>query len=264
MAVAEALENDLMKLAAKIAIVTGGGSGIGHETAKLFSQEGASVVVADRDMSAAERVAAELVAAGGRAMAHRVDVSKEADVAAMVDATVAEFGRLDILVNNAGFGFAGTVVTTSEDDWDALMAVNVKGVFLGCKWAIPAMEKTGGGVIVNTASAVANVGITNRAAYVASKGAVAALTRAMAIDHVAAKIRVNCVAPGTIESPYFAEIFAKSPNATELRRELEQRQAMERLGQPIEIARAILFLASDDSSFCTGSTLVADGGWTAR
>lgn len=253
-----------MKLAGKIAIVTGAGSGIGHETAKLFAQEGASVVVADRDEAAAERVAAELAAMGARAMAYRVDVSKESEVAGMVDATLAEFGRLDILVNNAGFGFAGTVVTTSEDDWDALMAVNVKGVFLGCKWAIPAMEKTGGGVIVNTASAVANVGITNRAAYVASKGAVAALTRAMAIDHVGAKIRVNCVAPGTIESPYFAEIFAKSPNAAELRQELEQRQAMERLGQTVEIARAILFLASDDSSFCTGSTLVADGGWTAR
>jgi NAD(P)-dependent dehydrogenase (short-subunit alcohol dehydrogenase family) len=181
----------------------------------------------------------------------------------MVDAVVARHGRLDILVNNAGYGFAGTVVTTSEQDWDALMAVNVKGVFFGCKHAIPVMERQGGGVIVNTASAVATIGITDRAAYVASKGAVAALTRAMAIDHVAAGIRINCVAPGTIESPYFTEIL-KAPNSAELRRGLEQRQAMERLGQPIEIAKAMLFLASDDSSFCTGSTLTADGGWTAR
>jgi meso-butanediol dehydrogenase / (S,S)-butanediol dehydrogenase / diacetyl reductase len=173
-------------------------------------------------------------------------------------------GRLNILVNNAGYGFAGTVVTTSEKDWDALMAVNVKGVFFGCKHAIPIMERQGGGAIVNTASTVASIGITDRAAYVASKGAVAGLTRAMALDHVAARIRINCVAPGTIESPYFSEIFAKSPNAAELRRSLEQRQAMERLGKPIEIARAILFLASDESSFCTGTMLTADGGWTAR
>ena len=155
-------------------------------------------------------------------------------------------------------------MTTSEADWDMLMAVNVKGVFFGCKHAIPVMEKQGGGVIVNTASAVANVGIADRAAYVASKGAVAALTRAMALDHVEANIRINCVAPGTIESPYFAEIFAKADNAVELRRALEARQAMNRLGKPIEIARAMLFLASDEASFCTGTTLVADGGWTAR
>jgi NAD(P)-dependent dehydrogenase (short-subunit alcohol dehydrogenase family) len=144
------------------------------------------------------------------------------------------------------------------------MAVNVKGVFFGCKHAVPVMAAQGGGVIVNTASAVANVGITNRAAYVASKGAVAALTRAMAMDHVADGVRINCVAPGTIETPYFAEIFAKSNDAAALRAGLEARQAMNRLGRPIEIARAMLYLASDDSSFSTGSTLVVDGGWTAR
>ncbi|CAN7402316.1 SDR family oxidoreductase [Bosea sp. LjRoot9] len=252
-----------MKLAGKIAIITGGGSGIGHEAAKLFAAEGAVVIVADRDGAAAERVATEIKSNSGKATAHTIDVSKEAEIKAMIDRVVADHGRLDILVNNAGFGFAGTVVTTSEADWDALMAVNVKGVFFGCKYAIPVMEKQGGGVIVNTASAVANVGITDRAAYVASKGAVAALTRAMAIDHVAAKIRINCVAPGTIESPYFAKILS-GPDGAELRRGLEQRQAMERLGQPVEIARAMLFLASDESSFCTGTTLVADGGWTAR
>ncbi|WNJ89995.1 SDR family oxidoreductase [Bosea sp. 685] len=252
-----------MKLAGKIAIITGGGSGIGHEAAKLFAAEGAIVIVADRDGAAAERVAAEIESDSGKASAHTIDVSKEAEIKAMIDRVVADHGRLDILVNNAGFGFAGTVVTTSETDWDALMAVNVKGVFFGCKHAIPVMEKQGGGVIVNTASAVANVGITDRAAYVASKGAVAALTRAMAIDHVAAKIRINCVAPGTIESPYFAKILS-GPDGAELRHGLEQRQAMERLGQPVEIARAMLFLASDDASFCTGTTLVADGGWTAR
>lgn len=252
-----------MKLAGRIAIITGAGSGIGHEAAKLFAAEAATVIVADRNGEAATKVAGEIKSNAGKAVAYQVDVSKEAEIKAMIEAVVAEHGRLDILVNNAGFGFAGTVVTTSEADWDALMAVNVKGVFLGCKHAIPVMEAQGGGVIVNTASAVANVGITDRAAYVASKGAVAALTRAMAIDHVAAKIRINCVAPGTIESPYFAKILS-GPDGAELRHGLEQRQAMERLGQPVEIARAMLFLASDDSSFCTGTMLVADGGWTAR
>lgn len=252
-----------MKLAGRIAIITGAGSGIGQEAAKLFAQEGAFVVVADRNGAAAAQVAAEIAGQGGKAEPLVVDVAREAEVKAMVETVVARHGRLDILVNNAGYGFAGTVVTTSEQDWDALMAVNVKGVFFGCKHAIPVMERQGGGVIVNTASAVANVGILDRAAYVASKGAVQALTRAMAIDHVGAGIRVNCVAPGTIESPYFTEIL-KAPDAAALRRGLEQRQAMERLGQPVEIARAMLFLASDDSSFCTGSTLTADGGWTAR
>lgn len=253
-----------MRLAGKIAIITGAGSGIGEETAKLFAQEGATVIVADRAGDAASRVAEEIVASGGKAFPATVDVTREMEVKALIEGTAEKYGRLDILVNNAGYGFAGTVVNTTEEQWDALMAVNVKGVFFGCKYAIPIMEKQGGGSIVNTASTVAIVGITDRAAYVASKGAVVALTRAMALDHVKANIRVNCVAPGTIESPYFTEIFAKAENAAELRRSLEQRQAMERLGKPIEIARAILFLASDESSFCTGTTLVADGGWTAR
>jgi NAD(P)-dependent dehydrogenase (short-subunit alcohol dehydrogenase family) len=253
-----------MRLPGKIAIITGAGSGIGHEAAVLFAAEGATVIVADRDGAAAQRVSDEIMAAGGRAEAQVVDVSHEAGLKAMIEAVPQRHGRLDILVNNAGFGFAGTVVNTSEEDWDALMAVNVKGVFFGCKHAIPIMSRQGGGVIVNTASAVAAVGITNRAAYVASKGAVASLTRAMAMDHVAEGIRINAVAPGTIETPYFAEIFARSNDAPALRAALEARQAMNRLGKPGEIARAMLFLVSDESSFCTGTTLFADGGWTAR
>ncbi|PZU88120.1 MAG: short-chain dehydrogenase [Chelatococcus sp.] len=252
-----------MRLDGKTAIITGGGSGIGHEAAKLFAAEGAKVMVADRDEAAATRVAGEIAAAGGSAVAHTVDVSKENEVAGMIERAVAELGRLDILVNNAGYGIAGTVVTTSEADWNALMAVNVNGVFFGCKHAIPVMAKQGGGAIVNTASAAANVGIHDRAAYVASKGAVAALTRAMAIDHVDAGIRINAVAPGTIESPYFTKILS-GPDGAELRRGLEERQAMGRLGKPVEIAQAMLWLASDDASFCTGSVVVVDGGWTAR
>lgn len=253
-----------MRLAGKIAVVTGSASGIGHETAKLFAAEGAHVVVADRDADAAAKVALQLAADGAAAEAVALDVSQEDQVKALLDGVKSRHGRLDILVNNAGYGFAGTVADTSVEDWDALFAVNVRGVFLGCKHAVPIFAAQGGGIIVNTASGGAIVGIANRAAYTASKGAVAALTRAMAIDHADDMIRVNCVAPGTIETPYFTEIFAKSPDAAALRKGLEDRQVMGRLGRPEEIARAILFLASDDATFCTGSTLVVDGGWTIR
>jgi NAD(P)-dependent dehydrogenase (short-subunit alcohol dehydrogenase family) len=253
-----------MRLADKVTIVTGAASGIGYETAKLFAQEGAYVVVADRDGPAAERAAKEIKAHGGRAESATVDITIATDVKAMIEDVAVRHQRVNVLVNNAGFGFAGTVVDTTEEQWDALMAVNVKGVMFGCKYVVPIMERQGGGSIVNTASAVAQVGITNRAAYCASKGAVAALTRAMALDHVGANIRINCVAPGTIESSYFDVMLSKAPDPIGMRRSLAMRQAMNRLGQPIEIARAILFLASDESSFCTGSCLFADGGWTAQ
>jgi meso-butanediol dehydrogenase / (S,S)-butanediol dehydrogenase / diacetyl reductase len=182
----------------------------------------------------------------------------------MIGDTVKAHGRLDILVNNAGYGITGSVVETSEADWCALMAVNINGVYLGCKYAIPVMAKGGGGAIVNTASVTSRIGIQNRAAYITSKGAVAAMTRAMALDHVADNIRVNAVAPGTIESPYYERIFAASDQPDALRASLAARQPMMRLGTPEEVAKAILFLASDDASFCTGSILFADGGWTAR
>jgi NAD(P)-dependent dehydrogenase (short-subunit alcohol dehydrogenase family) len=250
-----------MRLKQKICIITGGGSGIGRAACHLFAREGATVIVADKSAPAAQDVAAAL---GGSAVAVEVDVSSNASVARMVGDTVERFGRLDVLVNNAGYGIKGTVIETEEDDWNRLMAVNVNGVFFGCKHAIAQMQRQGGGVIVNTASVVATVGIRDRAAYCASKGAVAALTRAMALDHVADNIRVNAVAPGTIDSPYFQDMFAKSPRAAELRRELESRQAMDRLGQPEEIANGMLFLASDESSFMTGAVLTIDGGWTAQ
>jgi meso-butanediol dehydrogenase / (S,S)-butanediol dehydrogenase / diacetyl reductase len=253
-----------MRLDDKIAIITGAGSGIGRETAILFAQEGATIIVADRDRSAAERTTQAISKNAGCAEAAVINVAIAQDVKSMIEGVATRYGRLDILVNNAGYGFTGTVLDTTEEQWDAIMAVNVKGVLFGCKYAIPIMERQGGGTIVNTSSGVAQVGITNRAAYCASKGAVAALTRAMALDHVHANIRINCVAPGTIESSYYNEIFKNSEDPKALRRSLEARQPMNRLGKPIEIARAILFLASEDSSFCTGSSLFADGGWTAR
>ena len=250
-----------MRLKNKIALITGGASGIGRATAKLFAAEGATVVIADKNAAAVRAVAVEI---GGKTLALTADVSKSADVQAIITETIAKHGRLDILFNNAGYGISGSVVETSEEDWDALMSVNVRGVFLGCKYAIPHMIKQGGGAIVSTASTTSVAGIKDRAAYVTSKGAVAAMTRAMALDHVHQNIRINCVAPGTIESPYFDKILAASPDPKSARHALEVRQPMMRLGQPEEIAKAVLYLASDEASFCTGSTLFADGGWTAR
>jgi NAD(P)-dependent dehydrogenase (short-subunit alcohol dehydrogenase family) len=253
-----------MRLKDKVAFITGAGSGIGEQAAMLFAEEGAVVIVADWNEAGAQRVAAAVNGGGGRAEAVVVDVTSGDQLRDTLAGVVERHARLDILVNNAGYGISGTVVDTDEEDWNRLIAVNVNGVFLGCKHAIPIMRRQGGGAIVNTASAVAQVGITDRAAYVASKGAVAALTRAMALDHVGESIRINCVAPGTIESPYFTKMFDESADAAAMKRALEERQAMNRLGKPMEIAKAMLFLASDEASFCTGTTLFADGGWTAR
>jgi meso-butanediol dehydrogenase/(S,S)-butanediol dehydrogenase/diacetyl reductase len=162
-----------MRLHQKAAIITGAGSGIGREAAKLFALEGARVVAADKNWALVKRFAEEIRAQGGQASALEVDVSRAEDVRQLIEATVDRLGRLDILLNNAGRGLAGTVVDTSEEEWDALIAANVRSVFLGCKFAIPVVERQGGGAIVNTASAVARIGIPNRAAYVASKGAIA-------------------------------------------------------------------------------------------
>jgi meso-butanediol dehydrogenase / (S,S)-butanediol dehydrogenase / diacetyl reductase len=253
-----------VRLKDKVCIVTGGGSGIGRATCLIFAREGARVVVADKRKEAAEAVAAEGAAIGATMMPMMMDVSRDDDAERVVEQTVKAFGRLDVLVNNAGYGFAGTVVDTDEQAWEDLMAVNVRGVFLCSKHAIPAMAATGGGVIVNTASVVAAVGIRNRAAYCASKGAVAVFTRAIAIDHVGEGIRCNAIAPGTIDTPYFDEILRKSPVAADSRKALEARQLLGRLGTPEEIAAGILFLASDESRFATGSILTLDGGMTAQ
>jgi NAD(P)-dependent dehydrogenase (short-subunit alcohol dehydrogenase family) len=253
-----------MRLQDKVSIVTGGGSGIGRATCHVFAREGARLVVADKRKDAAQAVREECVALGAEAVAIVTDVAKASDARRMVDESVRAFGRLDVLVNNAGYGIAGSVLDTDEQAWDELMAVNVRGVFLCTKFAIPAMKANGGGVIVHTASTVAAIGIPNRAAYCASKGAVAALTRAVAIDHVGDGIRCNAVAPGTIDTPYFTEILGKSADGAALRRALERRQLLGRLGTPEEVAAAIMFLASDESRFATGSILTIDGGWTAQ
>src|SRR5499427_5990813 len=188
-----------MRLKDKVCLITGGGSGIGRASALLFADEGARLVIADKNAANAQSVTSQCAGKGAQAMAIAADVTSSADVKRMIAATVERFRRLDVLVNNAGYGIPGSVVETNEDAWDALMAVNVRGVFLCSKYAIPVMKTNGGGAIVNTASVVAAV----RAAYCASKGAVAALTRAIAVDHVVDGIGCNAIAPGTIDTPYF-------------------------------------------------------------
>ncbi|MEZ5798558.1 MAG: SDR family oxidoreductase [Paracoccaceae bacterium] len=247
-----------MRLRDKVAIITGAGAGIGAATAGLFAAEGARVVVVDRDAAGAAAVAGPL-----GALAIRADVSRSDDIAAMVQSVLDRHGRIDILVNNAGFGIRGSVVDTAEDDWDRLMAVNLKGVYLCSRAVIPRMQAQGGGVIVNTASNVAHVGLADRAAYVASKGGVAALTRAMALDHAAANIRVNAVAPGTTWSGYFDRMLENHPDPQGFVAALNARAPMNRTAHPREIAQAILWLASDDASYATGSILTVDGGMTA-
>lgn len=252
-----------MRLENKVCIVTGGGSGIGRATCRVFAREGARLVLVEKRSDWAEETARGIREAGGEVLTVSADVSKASEVRRMVEDALERFGRIDVLVNNAGYGIPGTVVETSEEDWAALLSVNLTGVFLCSKYVIPAMAGQGG-AIVNVASVVASVGITNRAAYCASKGGVAALTRAMALDHVADGIRVNAIAPGTINSPFFDDMLAKSEDPRALREGLENRQAMRRLGEPEEIAKGILYLACDESSFCTGSILTVDGGMTAH
>jgi NAD(P)-dependent dehydrogenase (short-subunit alcohol dehydrogenase family) len=250
-----------MRLKDKVAIVTGAGSGIGAATAELFAREGARVLVSDFDENSAKTVAAKI---GKAAAAIRTDVRISADCKAMAERAKAEFGGVDVLVNNAGRGALGTVVTIREEDWDDLMAVNLKGVFLCSKHVIPIMAARGGGTIVNVASTVAIAGIPDRAAYVASKGGVAALTRAMALDHVGDKVRVNAVQPGVIWSSYFDKMLKEVPDPDAFTKGLRDRAPMARVGQPHEIANAILYLACDESAFATGTMLTVDGGYTAR
>ncbi len=253
-----------LRLQDKVCLITGAGSGIGRATARLFAREGARLLLADIDGEAGEAVAGETRETGREAVALKIDVSSGPEVAGMVAKTVETYGRLDVLVNNAGIAFAGTVLETEEADWDRLMAVNLKSVFLTCKHAIPVMQRQGGGTIVNVASNSASVGLRRRVAYVASKGAIAAMTRALALDHVEDGIRVNCVAPGTVDSAFFDGLYAAAEDPAALRRELAARQTINRLGRPEEIATAVLYLACDESSFAIGTMLTVDGGMTAQ
>jgi NAD(P)-dependent dehydrogenase (short-subunit alcohol dehydrogenase family) len=248
----------------KVVLVTGAGSGIGRATAEAFGREGAAVALADRSLQAAQEVAGGMIAAGrARALAHVADVSKDEDCRRVVRETVAAFGTLDILVNNAGIGSSGTVMDTDEATWDAIMAVNVKGTFLMSRAALAVMIPKKSGVIVNAGSIAGLRGLPDRAAYIASKFGVVGLTKAMAQDHVKDGIRVNCVCPGTTDTPWIGQRLKEAKDPDAAMAALVARQPMGRLGKAEEMAAAYLFLASDDSAFTTGTALVVDGGFLA-
>ncbi len=250
------------RLAGKVALITGGASGIGRQASLLFASEGAKLVIADVDGAAAERAAAEVRALGGTAEAVACDVACSEDVRSAVDRAERSYGALHVLFNNAGIFPAedGSPVETPEAVFDRVLAVNTKGVFLGCKHGIPALLRAGGGSIVNTASFVAVLGAaTSQVAYTASKGAVLAMTREIAIEYARRGIRANALCPGPVNTPLLAELLA-SPDARQRRL---VHVPMGRLAEPIEVARAALFLASEESSYVNGTTFLVDGGITA-
>ena len=253
----------MKKLEGKVAIVTGAASGIGRASAHLFAREGAEVVVADLPSTAGDETAARIRQDGGQALFVPVDVAEPAMVEHMVRAAVETFGRVDVLFNNAGVNFPGTVVDVTEEIWQRSLDVNLKGVMLGCRFAIPQMLENGGGSIVNTASMLGLVASPRQAPYAAAKGAVVQLTRQIAVDYAARNIRVNCICPSEVDTPMNRRFIEGTPDPAAARRRVLARIPLNRMAEPEEIAAVALFLASDDSSYVTGVALPVDGGLTA-
>jgi NAD(P)-dependent dehydrogenase (short-subunit alcohol dehydrogenase family) len=251
------------ELHGKTALITGGAGGIGRATALLFASQGAAVCIVDLKLEAGEEVAREISAAGGHAIFERANVTLAADCRRVVERTVHEFGGVHILFNNAGIIRRASVVEISEEDWDAVMAVNVKSIFLMSREVIPIMAKAEGGSIINTASGWGLAGGPRAVAYCASKGAVVLMTKAMAIDHGRQKIRVNCICPGDTDTAMLRNEARQLGEAEDQFLAGSAERPLGRVGKPEEIARAVLYLASDAASFVTGAAVVVDGGGLA-
>lgn len=252
------------RLKNKVAIVTGGASGIGEATCQLFAREGAKVIVADIQVDKGKAVAAQIVKDGGSAEFLRCDMAVHADVKAMIDHAATHYGRLDTLVNNAAVESPLPEVDTTEEEYDRIMDVNVKGVFLATKYAVPLMKKNGGGSIINISSAYGMIGSPGFAAYHASKGAVRLLTKSTAVAHARQGIRANSIYPGGIDTPLLREAINTNPDPKGFENTISNLTPIGRLGKPMEIAYGCLFLASDESKFCIGAELSIDGGLVAQ
>lgn len=252
-----------MRLREKVALITGAGSGIGQSTALLFAQEGAKVIVNDVSEPQGTETVEEIRRQGGDALFVRADVTNSAEVEAMVETALSHCGRIDVLFNNAGISGVGAVHETSEELWDRVVNVNIKGVFLPSKYVVPHMMERQAGCIINMSSCIAEIGLLRRAVYSATKGAVLALTKSMQVDYAPYNIRVNALLPGTILTP-FVENYLKTSydNPEEALSTIRKRQLSGDLGRPEDVAKAALFLASDESKFMMGSPLYIDGGAT--
>ena len=252
-----------MSEGARVVVVTGGASGIGRAATLRFGRAGARVAVVDRDRLAADAVVAEIIAAGGDAIAIIGDVGDPQSSTDGARRVLAAWQRIDVLVTAAGFSCGGTVLTTSPEDWGAVFAANVGGTWLWARAVIPAMQRQGGGAIVTVASQLALAGGRENSAYIAAKGAILSLTRTMALDFAADRIRINAIMPGAIDTPLLARSFTRKPDAVAASDAVRSRHPLGRFGTADEVASAIAYLASDEAAFVTGTALAVDGGWLA-
>ena len=253
----------MTRLAGKVALITGGGTGIGRAIALAFAREGASVAVAGRRLEKLREVIREIEQGGGKGLAMECDVSQSKEVERAVRGTTERFGRLNVLVNNAGALSATTVEGISEEEWDRLMAVNMKGPFLMSRAVLPEFRKAGGGAIVNIGSVLGLVAVKDRAAYCASKGGVTMLTKAMALDHAHENIRVNCICPSIVETELVKGVFNQTEQGQAMRKARIATIPLGRIGRPEDVAELAVFLASEESSWLTGAAIPLDGGLTA-
>lgn len=253
----------MFSLQNKITLVTGAGSGIGAAIAATFARAGAFVYVTDRDEAAGLGTVARIIAANGQAGFLSLDVAREDDCERVAGLALAEKGRVDVVVNNAGIGHVGTIMQTTGHDLDRLYAVNVRGVFNVCRAFVPGMLARQSGNIINLASIGGVLGIKDRLAYCTSKFAVVGLTKSMALDHAKEGLRVNCICPGRVETPFVSARLKEYPDPAKAYAEMTSTQPLGRMGQPREIAHAAVYLASDESSFITGTAFMIDGGWSA-